>query len=166
MNVSSTSTVSMNASSGLTLFVLANDWWERFRLNEISATVSTPDISVLIDIKPGSDPNCFNINGHGVVPAAILGSADFNVAEIDITTPSLAGLAVRVRGNKGPLCHVEDVSGDFTTPEGAPDGYPDLVCQFEDDPANWLAGDDTADLTGTLLDETPFTGTDSICVVP
>ena len=32
---------------------------------------------VEIDIKPGSDPNCFNNNGHGVIPVAILSSNNF-----------------------------------------------------------------------------------------
>ena len=39
-----------------------------------------------IDIKPGSDPNCININGHGVIPVAILGSEDFDVSLVDPDT--------------------------------------------------------------------------------
>jgi hypothetical protein len=126
-------------------------------------------IQITIDIKPGSYPNCFNINGHGVIPVAILGSTDFDVTTIDYATLSFAGLGVRVRGNKGPLCHIEDVSGDFSNPEGAPDGYLDLVCQFEDDPDAWVIGDEEAELTGNLLPqfgETPINGSDSICIKP
>ncbi|MBR9787089.1 MAG: hypothetical protein GYB40_04055 [Vibrionaceae bacterium] len=114
-------------------------------------------ITVDIDIKPGSDPNCFNLNGHGVIPTAILGSADFDVTSVGINTLSLAGLDVRMRGNKGPQCNIEDVNAD---------GYPDLVCQFEDDPQNWNSGSDTATLTGTTIDGTPIEGNDSICIVP
>jgi hypothetical protein len=121
-------------------------------------------IPVDIDIKPQSYPNCFNVNGHGVIPVAILGSADFDVTQIDCSTLSFAGLAVRVRGKKGAMCHVSDVSGDFTSPEGAPDGYPDLVCQFEDDPSAWEPGSSDAELTGNLLDGTRFIGSDEICV--
>jgi hypothetical protein len=121
---------------------------------------------VLIDIKPGGDDNCVNINGNGVIPVAVLGSADFDVNDINIDTLSFAGLAVRVKGNDARQCSVEDVSGDFTTPEGAPDGHPDLVCQFVDDPMSWNPGDGTATLTGELLDVTLFEGTDSICIVP
>jgi sugar lactone lactonase YvrE len=110
-----------------------------------------------IDIKPGSDPNCFNINGHGVIPVAILGDEHFDVDQIDLTSLSFAGLAVRVRGQKGPLCAIEHSNND---------PYPDLVCHFEDDPANWAPGDSEATLTGMLLDGTPFEGTDSICIVP
>jgi hypothetical protein len=113
-------------------------------------------VEVNIDIKPGSDPNCFNINGHGVVPVAILGSAVFDVNNVDVDTLSFAELEVRIRGNKGPLCSYEDVNGD---------GFLDMVCHFEDNADNWAPGDGVAELSGELLDGTSFKGTDSICVV-
>ena len=116
-----------------------------------------PSMTVQIDIKPGSDPNCFNVNGHGVIPVALLGSDSFDVTDADITTLAFGGLAVRMRGDKGPICGYEDANGD---------GIQDLVCQFEDDPIAWDVGSDTATLSGTLLDGTPFEGSDSICIVP
>lgn len=124
-------------------------------LDIVSAPVPT---TVFIDIKPGSDPNCFNINGHGVVPVAILGSAEFDVNYIDVGTLRFAGLELRVRGNKWPLYSFEDVNGD---------GFTDMVSHFEDDPDMWAPGEGEADITGFLLDKTTeFKGTDSICVVP
>lgn len=123
-------------------------------------------IEVTIDIKPGSYPNCFNINGKGVIPVAILGSADFDVTQIDVSSLEFAGLEVRIKGNETPQCSYEDVSGDFTSPEGAPDGYQDMVCQFVDNPDTWLPNVGTATLTGNLSDGTPIIGTDSICIVP
>lgn len=126
-----------------------------------------PQIEVTIDIKPGSFPNCINVDGHGVIPVAILGSADFDVTQIDISTLNFAGTAVRIKGNDNPQCSVEDVSGDFSASlEGAPDGYPDLVCHFVDDPTFWEPGDGVATLDGLLLDGTPIQGTDTLCVVP
>lgn len=118
-----------------------------------------------IDVKPQSYPNCFNVNGNGVIPVAILGSADFDVNSVDTSTVLFNGSAVQVRGKKQmTMCHVEDVSGDFTYPQGAPDGYPDLVCQFVDDPAQWVTGQSEATLTGVLFDGTIFEGTDSVCI--
>ncbi len=114
-------------------------------------------IKVVIDIKPGSEPNCFNINGHGVIPVAILGSADLNVSDINVQSLLFDGLELRVRGNKGPFCSIEDSNAD---------AFPDLVCQFEDDPTNWSGGGTTASVTGELNDGTPIQGTDSICIVP
>ena len=119
-----------------------------------------------IDIKPGSYPNAININGKGVIPVAILGSADFDVTQIDLSTLNFAGLAVRVKGNGQPQCSIEDVSGDFSTGlEGTPDGFDDLVCQFVDDPATWTVGNGSAILTGQLIDGAPFEGNDSIKIV-
>lgn len=113
---------------------------------------------VQIDIKPGSDPNCFNNNGHGVIPVALLGSADFDVAEIDASTVMLEGLAVKTAGKKEKLlAHYEDVNAD---------GYMDLVVQIEDDGIVFAEGVTTATVTGELLDGTPIIGTDSICMVP
>ncbi len=125
--------------------------------------------TVSIDIKPGSYPNCFDINGNGVIPVAILGSADFDVTQIDVDTLEFAGLDVRVKGNGTPQCSVDDVSGDFTFPEGAPDGFDDLVCQFVDDAEAWATGDGYAELRGSLLPDygsTPFSGSDEICLRP
>lgn len=114
-------------------------------------------VSVTIDIKPGSSPNCFNINDHGVIPVAIFGASDFDVGEIDTATLLFDGLEVRVRGNKGPLCSAEDSNGD---------GFQDIVCHFEDDSSNWTGGGATGTVTGDLLNGTPIKGTDSICIVP
>jgi hypothetical protein len=130
---------------------------------------ATTEIVVDIDVKPGSYPNCFNINGHGVVPVAILGSETFDVASIDTSTLFFGGLSVGARGKNGIMCHMEDVSGDYTFPEGTPDGYVDLVCQFADDAGAWASGENEAELTGALLPEngeTPITGSDSICIKP
>lgn len=112
---------------------------------------------VTIDIKPGSNPNCFNVNGHGVIPVAILGSVNFDVLNIDENSLFFAGLEVRTRGKKGPLCGFEDINSD---------SFLDMVCHFEDDPINWAPGDADATLIGTLQDSTKFEGTDSICMVP
>ena len=114
------------------------------------------EILIDIDIKPGSDPNCFNINGHGVIPVAVLGSDSLNVLDIDTSTLFFAGLEVRMRGKKGPMCHGEDFNGDE---------FLDLVCQFEDDTSMWTPDSSSeATLAGLLFDGTEFEGTDSICV--
>jgi hypothetical protein len=113
-------------------------------------------ITVDIDIKPGSYPNCFNINSHGVIPVAILGNADLDVTLIDVSTLDFAGLDVRIKGNGAPQCSVEDVTGD---------GYLDLVCQFVDD-STWTSEDGYATLSGNLLDGTSISGIDEICIVP
>jgi parallel beta-helix repeat protein len=122
-------------------------------------------VPVGLDVKPGSDPNCVNINGRGLIPAAVLGSADFDVSAIDISTLRLAGLEVRVKSNGTYQCDTEDVSGDMTTPQGAPDGHPDLVCHFVDDPELWAPGEEIVTLTGELTEGRTIEGVDSICII-
>ena len=115
-------------------------------------------ITVVIDIKPGSDPNCFNNDGYGVIPVAIQGSADFDVRGIDPETVSLAALPVKAVGmNNKLLSHI----GDMNT-----DGFDDLVVQIEDQDGLFAPGESTAILTGNLFDGTAIEGADSICVVP
>jgi hypothetical protein len=119
-------------------------------------------LAVLIDIKPGSYPNSFNANGNGVIPIAILGSADLDVTQIDPSTLSFEGAAVRVKGNGMFQCSLEDVSSH----QGPPDGYLDLVCQFVDDfTEGWVIGDGSATVTGKLFDGTFIFGSDSISIV-
>ncbi|MFC6672444.1 hypothetical protein ACFQDL_22030 [Marinobacterium aestuariivivens] len=114
-------------------------------------------ITLSIDIKPGSDPNCVNTNDRGVIPVAILGSDTFDVNSVDVRSLVFAGLAVREKVNETPQCGMEDVNGD---------GFIDLVCQYADDTAYWAPNVEVATLTGLLLDGTEFDGTDSICIVP
>jgi hypothetical protein len=85
-----------------------------------------------IDIKPCSEPTPVNIKSEGAVTAAILGSTDFDVSLIDLSTATLQGLSPKEPGQSGKLlCRIEDVAGR----EGrcGPDGFPDLVCHFQMD---------------------------------
>jgi hypothetical protein len=115
-------------------------------------------MTVLIDIKPGSEPNCINNDGNGVIPVAILGSPDFDVSSIDPGSVELEGNEVRAVGKSQKLlAHIEDVDGD---------GYDDLVIQIQDTDNTFKEGSTTAKLTGFLCDGTPIVGTDAIRIVP
>ena len=76
-----------------------------------------------IDIKPGSDPSCFNSDGKGVIPVAILGSAGFDVSTVDPTTIKLDDQGVKTKGNGDPQASIEDVNDD---------GFDDLVVKIID----------------------------------
>jgi hypothetical protein len=124
------------------------EWWDRLQ--------QCP-MGIIVDIKPGSDPNCFNINGNGVIPVAILGTLAFDVYQVDPVSLNFAGLSVGVRGNGTQKCGYDDLNGD---------GYFDIVCQFVDDPDSWEPGEGIAILRGHLVDGTPIEGSDTICIVP
>jgi probable HAF family extracellular repeat protein len=113
---------------------------------------------ITIELKPGSDTNCFNQNERGVIPVAILGSADLDVSEINVESLALQGLTVKMVGKSNKyLAHIENVNGDE---------YADLVVQFQDSDG-WISpGNGTTTLTGQLSDGTQIQGSDSICIVP
>jgi len=112
---------------------------------------------VSVDVKPGDDQNCVNINGHGLIPVAVLGQTDFDVADIDPNTLTFGGLEVRVRGNNDPQCSIKDANGD---------GFLDLLCHFSDDPNQWMQGVASAALRGRLFTGHVIEGEDTICIVP
>ena len=116
-----------------------------------------PPRLVDIDLKPGSEANCINISGAGVIPVGIFGSNVLDVLDVDPETLSFGGLEVRIRGKRGPMCHLDYLDADANL---------DMVCQFEDDPSRWSPEEGVASLTGAKLDGSLFEGVDSICIVP
>jgi len=121
-----------------------------------SAYVFGPSsIPVDIDIKPGSDPNCFNNDGHGVIPVAILGSDTFDATTVNPITVILDSQAVKTKGNGDPQTNIEDVNGD---------GFDDLIVKIIDEDGTYEQGSSIAILTGELFDGTSIEGTDSICI--
>jgi len=91
-------------------------------------------LEVPVDIKPTSCPNPINTKSNGVTPVAILGTLDFDVTQIDLTTVTLAG-AFPLRWDWEdvatpfePYTGKEDCDFDCNT-EG-PDGYLDLTLKF------------------------------------
>ena len=136
-----------------------------------------------LDIKPGSCPNPFNMNiirkppknekskKGGVLPVAILGTVDFDVTDIDITTVRLEGVA--------PLRHsYEDVAAPVVDGQececttAGPDNHLDLVLKFRKFEIAAVLGEALPHavtipltLTGQLIDGTPFAGSDCIKIV-
>lgn len=110
---------------------------------------------LVVDIKPGEEPNAINLGSNGVIPVAILGSDGFEVVNVDVS-----GLAFGPAGAP-PVhavgAHREDVNDD---------GFPDLVSHFATAAAGIAMGADRACLSGELLDGTPFRGCDSIRTSP
>lgn len=115
---------------------------------------------VAIDIKPGSDANSVNPRSYGVIPVALLGSEDFDVHDVDVTTlafgPARATPDHDLTDEWTYNEHLEDVNLD---------GFIDLVTHYRTQDTGIICGDTEATVSGELLDGRPFDGTDEIRTV-
>lgn len=118
--------------------------------------VTLPILQINIDIKPGSgDVAPINPKSRGKVPVALLGAGDFSVEDVDTDS-----LTFGHSGNEASLSKcgsAGDVNGD---------AFPDLVCHFENQAAQFDASDDEAILRGKLDDGRKFEGRGWLKVVP
>jgi hypothetical protein len=112
-------------------------------------------VAVEIDIKPGSDPNSINPSLEGDLPVATLGSASFDVAEVDVNTLAFGSSGAPFDHSHGP--HFEDVNGD---------GLTDLMAHFRIEETGIAFGDMDACVTGETLDGSPFKGCDAVRTGP
>jgi hypothetical protein len=130
-------------------------------------------IQVPVDIRPLGCPNPLLIHDKGYLPAAILGTGSFNVADIDPASIQLEGVAQV--GNS-----IKDVATPFTPFTGkvntrdctiaGPDGIMDLTLKFSTTaivkalgPVNNKAVR-VLHLTGKLYDGTPIIGEDVVII--
>ena len=133
-----------------------------FVLGRVISLTREAIVNVVIDIKPGSDPNSIRLSSSGVIPVAIISSPDFDATTVDGSTVFLSSAPVKLAGSGDDfLCHVEDVGG----PDGEPDGLPDLVCQVET--AGFVTeGSATAVLEAETFDGIPIRGEDDVKIIP
>lgn len=112
-------------------------------------------VPVQVDIRPGSIINPINLMSSGLIPVAILGSASFDVNDVDVTTLAFGPAGAAPFHPQGG--HLQDVNGD---------GYTDLLSHYETMDTGIAAGDTEACVKGELLDATPILGCDQIVTSP
>jgi uncharacterized repeat protein (TIGR01451 family) len=142
---------------------------------EVMTEVVVTEVEVHVDIKPGSCPNPLNVKGEGVLPVAVLGTADFDVVQVDIATLQIEGVAPLRSAYEDattpfdPATGKEDCFKDCTH-EG-PDGFLDLTLKFSAQEIVGTLGDvedrecRVLKLTGTLIDGTPIVGEDVVLIL-
>lgn len=131
-------------------------------------------VPVAVDIKPQSCPNPINVKSRGVLPVAVLGTAEFDVTTIDPASIRVAGVPVL-------RWALEDVATPFT-PSGrepdaysctnfGPDGFPDLTLKLDIQQVVAALGEvndgdvRVLPLTGKLMNETPIQGQDVVVIL-
>jgi probable HAF family extracellular repeat protein len=108
------------------------------------------NITVMIDIKPGSVVNPINLKSKGVVPVAVIHTDEFDTARLDPATVRFAGAA--------PLRWIQnDVDSD---------GDMDLLFHFSTKALALTRSSLAATLTGSTFDGVSVQGTDKIKIVP
>lgn len=131
-----------------------------------------PEIEVPVDIKPGSCPNPLNVKAKGVLPAAILGTEDFDVTQIDPASVRLVGvlpLRWALEDVATPFEGDKDDCGDCM--EEGPDGYLDLTLKFEMQEIVAALGDvedgdcEVLTLKGETVDGTHIVGKDVVVIL-
>ncbi|MHC4459039.1 MAG: LamG-like jellyroll fold domain-containing protein [Planctomycetota bacterium] len=126
------------------------------------------------DIKPGSCPNPLNLASKGVLPAAVLGTENFDVNTVDATSVRLAGVAAIRHSYEDVATPVTDGNECECTTEG-PDGYTDLTLKFRtqeiveqliDTPGGLTEGQTLElNLSGELFDDIGIVGSDCVVLV-
>jgi hypothetical protein len=116
-------------------------------------------LPVLVDIKPGSDPNSINCNASAeVIAVAILTVDDFDATTVDHTTVTFEGASeAHVDKKTGePRRHEEDVDED---------GDMDLVFHFRLGDTGLGCDATTGTLTGETFGGTAIVGTDAVQMI-
>jgi hypothetical protein len=123
-------------------------------------------ITISIDIKPQSCPNPLNVKSKGVLPVAILGTADLDVTDIDITSLRLNGVVPPIKNTLENVAAPPNTCDCSTT---SADAFVDLALKFDTQAIVDILGgvnfgdEITLKITGELTDGTAIEGSD--CVV-
>ena len=138
----------IDTSSGINQFLIERDC----RVCHHPTGVQT----VVVDVKPGSNQNVFNPKSRGVLPVSILGSNDYDVTEIDVSTLLLEGQAAPLRSRL----------------QKRADGTMDLKLKFSSEAVHNAFGNlqlgQTYDvwITGKFTDGTRIMGSDYFVAAP
>ena len=142
-------------------------------------TIKGPSpLRVPLDIKPGSCPNSFNLKSQGVLPAAILGTADLDITTIDrdslrlqVGTQELTPIRSSVEDVATPF--TGEITGCESCTKSKRDGYKDLTLKFKTQTIVEAIGEENVNdgecfvvtLTGKLNDGTPIIGEDVLRIL-
>jgi hypothetical protein len=105
---------------------------------------------IIVDIKPGTNPNQISLSTFLPVPVAILSSASFDASTVDPSTVTFGRNGIEATPLTTSLTDVNK------------DGRKDLVCYFNGQDTGLLCGDTSASLRALTKSGCPLRGSDSI----
>jgi hypothetical protein len=149
--------VVLGRSRGSTLVLavsFSEPTYDEFGFVDAIYAAELPPTVVRIDVRPHSRRNRVHPSRRGLVPVALLGSADFDVAEVDPTSLALG------RGGAAPW------RGRVETRDVNNDGFDDLLARFRQRETGIARGDDEACLSGRNVDAVAFEGCDAVRTPP
>ncbi len=111
-------------------------------------------LPIEIEIRPGSDVDTINPASRGVIPVAVLGSADFDVSEVNVSKLAF-----------GPDFAPQSGAGRSLRRDVNSDGFVDLMARFRIGESGIEAGDTDACISGEMIDGVPFLGCAAIQTV-
>lgn len=141
----------------------------------VDDVVMSQTIEVPVDILPNSCPNPLNVAARGMLPVAILGTENLDVADIDPESVMLEGVLASDYEYMDVATPYEPYVGKPLDPYACstygPDEYEDLVLYFDRlavAAAIGLVSDGDVmilELTGELTDGTPIVGEDVVRII-
>lgn len=140
---------SIAIDNGGNVYVTGGSFGDGTNMDYVTVKYSQ-ELTVTIDIKPGSFPNSINTKAQGVIPVAILSTSGFDATTVNPLSVRFGpGDASEVHG----MGHIEDVDGD---------GVMDLLLHFDLQKSGIRDGDSMASLTGQTFSGRNIRGSDSI----
>lgn len=141
--------------------------------------VTLGGVRVPFDIKPQACPNKIPVESQGMLAAAILGTDDFDVSSVDLTSLRLLGIAplkIAFEDVAAPFQPSAPGDGDPQCTDEGPDGIQDLTLRFDArqvmQAVEAVLGRPPQDqqtlflsIRGMLIDGTPFRGDDEVIAV-
>jgi hypothetical protein len=100
---------------------------------DVTVEIASSVVDVAFDIKPQSCPNPLNVNKKGVLSAAIIGSIDFDVTQVDPATIQILGVSPIHSSYEDvtePFYPLSGKVSELECTDAGPDGYLDLTLKF------------------------------------
>jgi hypothetical protein len=126
---------------------------DAFLLGGCSAPPPAPQVVEVRVDAPGAPLPTIEFGGKDPVTLVVMGSAAFDVADVDPTTLFVTGERVEVDAQGHPQSSVEDFDGD---------GVDDLVARFDGEYICAASGDGTLTLAGRTRGGRLFQGSDAV----